>query len=416
MTSTIEVARANLSLRKDLQGEIRTIAEAATTDNRPYTEDEQTQLTELRSKLDAADERAVQALDLQTRSDDLDSGIDAFLGHLATERDTELIDTRSIGERFVEDESFESWRSSGARGSFAFDLEGLDLRSVTDATNATGSAGALQRPAYAPRIGQDFLTRRNYLIDYLPHGVTSDNSVPYVQDTSPLADLANKGVEVTEGSAKPQAGVTLAAQVDPVATIAAWVNITRQAASDNGQIMSYLDTKLRYSLKRRADAQSINGDGNTPNLKGLLQRSGIATYAPGSTEARYKSIRHAITVGEQAEAIYEIIVLNPADAELFDLANEASAGIHAQLDSAPLAMQPTAWGLRVVKSNAIASGTGMLVDPTAVMVWDRQQPTAYMTDSHSTNFTSNILTLLLELRMALTLFDPKGVCAVTFHD
>jgi len=237
-----------------------------------------------------------------------------------------------------------------------------------------------------------------------------------VQDTSPLADLANKAVEVSEGSAKPQAGVTLAAQSDPVATIAAWVNITRQAASDNGQIMSYLDTKLRYSLKRRADGQAINGDGNSPNLKGLLQRSGIATCAPGSTEARYKSIRHAITIGEQAESIYEIIVLNPADAELFDLANEASAGIHAQLEGAPLAMQPTAWGLRVVKSNAIASGTGMLVDPTAVMVWDRQQPTAYMTDSHSTNFTSNILTLLLELRMALTLFDPKGVCAVTFHD
>jgi hypothetical protein len=41
--------------------------------------------------------------------------------------------------------------------------------------------------------------------------------------------------------------------------------------------------------------------------------------APGGAEARYQSIRHGIRLMEDKEAVPEIIVLNPADAELFDL-------------------------------------------------------------------------------------------------
>ena len=36
-----------------------------------------------------------------------------------------------------------------------------------------------------------------------------------------------------------------------------------------------------------------------------------------------------------------------------------------------------------------------------------------MTDSDGTDFRNNILTLLLECRLGLALFDPAGVCKVT---
>ena len=44
--------------------------------------------------------------------------------------------------------------------------------------------------------------------------------------------------------------------------------------------MGYLDGKLRYSVKRRADKQAINGNGTSPNLRGLLNRSGIIVLRP----------------------------------------------------------------------------------------------------------------------------------------
>jgi hypothetical protein len=115
---------------------------------------------------------------------------------------------------------------------------------------------------------------------------------------------------------------------------------------------------------------------------------------------------------EESSSVPEIIVLNPADAELFDLTNSTSAGLHAVMDNDSPAgrprRRPVAHGVGSpqVHSNAIASGTALLIDPMAVAVFDRQQPTAYMTDSHASNFTSNILTLLLELRLGLALFNP----------
>jgi hypothetical protein len=51
-------------------------------------------------------------------------------------------------------------------------------------------------------------------------------------------------------------------------------------------------------------------------------------------------------------------------------------------------VQRTAWGLTQVRSNAIASGTALLIDPMAVAVCWTVSSHAYMTDSHASNFTA----------------------------
>jgi HK97 family phage major capsid protein len=289
-----------------------------------------------------------------------------------------------------------------------------DFRAVTDVTTGATSAGALAQVQRLTRIGNDFLDRKTFLIDLLPSINVTSSAVEIARDSSPLADLANKAVEVSEGSAKPQAGPTLAVETEPIRTIAAWVNITRQAAADYPQVQSYLDGRLRYSVKRRADAQVISGNGTAPNISGLTDRSNINTYTPAAgPEDTAVSIRKAITVMEQDEAVPEIVVVNPADAELFDLTNYAANGLHAVPNVAGPGAR-TSWGLTQVRSTAVASGTAVLIDPMAVAVLDRQQVTAYMTDSHASNFVSNILTLLLEARLGLAVFDPAGICAVTF--
>lgn len=412
-TSHLDIVRANFSRRTDIQGELRSIDEAATADKRDYSEDENTKLAELRSELESIDGRITSNLEMEARSQEIEGGISNLLGAMIDRDSNEVIDTRSIGRRFADDAEIRSWAEQGARGTSPALQAGDEFRAVTDLTTTT----ALVNPERLGRIGNDFLDRRVFLLDLLPSIPVSTGSVEYVQDSSPLADMANKAVEVTEGSAKPQAGITQALITESTATIAAWTNVTRQAAADAPQMMGYLDGRMRYSLKRRADLQAISGNGTPPNLKGLGARSGIITYAPGAAEDRAKSIRRGIRLGEDAEAVYEIIVLNPADAEIFDLTNYAAAGLHANSTDGGLASggARSAWGLTQVRSTAIASGTALLIDPMAVSVLDRQQVTSYMTDSHASNFTSNILTLLLEARLGLALFDPAGVCKITFN-
>jgi HK97 family phage major capsid protein len=412
----LEIIKANYGVRKEKVDELRSIDEAAA--GRAYTEEETARVEELRGALTEVDTRVMSLLEQEIRSEQIDGGVDSLLGAMLDRESGELHDTRSLGQKFVELDGVRSWLEGGARGTSPVLSEQMDLRAVTNVTLGATSGGALTRADRLSRIGNDFLDRRVFLADLLPHIPVGQGSVEYVQDQSPLADLADKAAETAEAGAKPQAGPTLAVVTEAIPTVAVWANITRQTAADVPQVMGYLDTKLRYSLRRRVSGQAINGDGISPNIKGLVNRTGIVAYAPGVAEARYVSIRHGVRMLEDVEAVPEIIVLNPADAELFDLSNSTSAGIHTNPDAqGGLATAPprTAWGLQQVRSTSLASGTALLIDPMAMAVLDRQQVSAYMTDSHASNFTSNILTLLLETRVGLALFDPKGVCKITFN-
>lgn len=321
--------------------------------------------------------------------------------------------TRSMGDAasaFVRSDALKAFRAHGYRGQAAVEFDGMSLRAVLD--NTVTSGGAFQNPARVPMTPLAVPNRMLRLIDLLPHGTTSDNSVEYVQDTT-TSVAGDTAAEVAEGGAKPETTETFAIVTDPVRTIAAFINMTRQAAEDNDQLNSYIESQLVYRIMRRLDNQIINGDGVGANLLGLLNRSGILTLAPGVAEARAITTRKAVTLLEQNEQEANAIVLNPADLEKFDL-YAATTGEFIKGDGYGR-VQGTVWGLQPVWSNAIAVGTALIVDTSAAMVWDRRQPTLYLTDSHASNFTSNILTLLAELRAALSLFQPKGVVKVTFN-
>lgn len=407
-TTHLDLVRANFGRRSEIQGELRQIDEAATTDKRQRNETENARVEELRGELKDIDGRITEHLEIEARSQTISDSLGAMLGAITDHEHGRIEDTRSLGEQFTAAKEVREWAAGPMRGTSPVLDTKLNFRAVTDLTTGTVSP-----KARLGRVANSFLDRRQFLIDLLPSINVSSGSVEVVSDGSPLADLADKATAVTEGTAKPQAGLTLSIVNEPVATIAAWANLTRQAAADLPQIESYLDGRLRYSVKRNADKQVVGGSGVAPNLNGLTNRAGVV-YAPGAAEARYISIRRAIRLMEDVEAVPEFIVLNPADAEVFDLSNAATAGLHSVMSLAD-GPAPTAWGLRQVHSTAVAAGTALLIDPTAVAILDRQQVTAYMTDSHASNFTSNILTLLLECRLGLAVFAANGIAKVTFN-
>lgn len=412
-TTPLDIIKSNWDARMEHRSVLTEIDERCTSEQRGYTEDEATKIAEARSALEGIDARITEGLKLEARSAEIEDGVSRFLGAMADRDRVDPVDHRSLGQRFAESAEFRAFVESGDGRSQVATLTGVDFRAVADVTNAATSGGAFINPQRLDRVGQDFLSRRTFLVDRLPV-IPVDGPVEYVQDKSPLADLADKAVEVAEGGTKPQAGPTLEVVSEAPATIPAWVNITRRVSRQAPQVQAYLDGKLRYSLKRRFDGQVINGNGTSPNLSGLLDRTGILTEAPGGSEARAATIRKAITTMEEAEGMPELVVLNPGDHELFDLLNLSSDGIHAT-PNLQVGPSSSAWGLEVVKSNAVAAGTAVLIDPMAVAILDEEAPRAYITDSHASNFTSNILTLLLEMDAGLAVFDPDGICKVTFN-
>jgi len=314
-------------------------------------------------------------------------------------------------ERFTQTEALINFRANGAKGRFAVDVPELSVRALID--NSATSGGAFQNPARPnvnPATNADRVPR---VVDLLDRQTTGDNTVEYVRDTT--AAGAGSAAEVAEGAAKPESTYTFEVVTDSVRTVAHWVNITRQTADDNQQLMGYIRGRLTYGLQYRLDGQVLNGNGTSPNLRGILNTTGINTYAPAAAEARVISIRKAITLVQQDEYAATGVVLNPSDWELVELSTDSN-GMFRVNPNVANALGSRIWGLAVVATTAIAAGTGLVGDfRMGATLWDRQQAQIHITDSHASNFTSNILTLLAELRAALSVWRPAAFCSITFN-
>lgn len=315
---------------------------------------------------------------------------------------------------WLESPSFLEHRSNGWRGKYAFPAGGSlrEIRAPLDST-AT-SAGAFIRPDRSPVVPQVNADRRPSLADLIDRQPTGTNAVEYVRDTSSPGG-GGAAAETAEGALKPEAPMSFEIVTDSVRVVAHWVQITRQAAEDNAQLMAYIGGRLTYGLDYRLDNQLLNGNGTSPNLRGILNTTGLNLHAPAAAEARVISIRRSMTLCQVDEYNPTGAVLHPNDWELVELSTDNN-GLFRVTPNVGDAMAPRIWGLNVVATTAMASGSALVGDfRMGATLWDRQAAQVYITDSHASTFTSNVLTLLAELRVGLSVYRPSAFCRITFN-
>ena len=317
----------------------------------------------------------------------------------------------SPGRAFVESESFLQFRSRGATGTAQIMLPGsLGTRAVID--NTATSGGAFQNPPHAADIPQAFRDRMPRLVDLLDRRTTENNTVEYVQDTTAIG--GGVAAETAEGGLKPESTFTFVVVSEPVRTVAHWVNLTRQSVDDNSMLQGYVEGRLTYGLDFRIDNQILNGTGVSPNLKGILNVTGLGAYVAPLNEQAIISIRKAITVGQQSEYAPDTCVMSPAAWQRVELSVSSGSG-EFRLTPTQQALSPRIWGLTVVPTTAIADLTFLVgAFLMGCTLWERAGTVLLMTDSHASNFTSNIITLLAERRAALAVWRPKAFVKGTF--
>ncbi len=219
--------------------------------------------------------------------------------------------------------------------------------------------------------------------------------------------------EVAEGAAKPESTWDVEVVKEGTSTIAHWIQFTRQALSDEAQIQGYINGRLAFGVEKRLNAQVLTGDGTGANLTGILNTAGIGTYVSPAGEDPLISIRKAKTVAQLSEYAPDGVVLNPTDWEAVELSTNDNGTFRAAVVTN--GAEQRLWGLRVVVSTAIAAGTALVGGfREGATLWERTGIELYLTDSHASNFTSNILTLLAEKRAALAVWRPKAFVKVTF--
>ncbi|MEX1078887.1 MAG: phage major capsid protein [Homoserinimonas sp.] len=286
-------------------------------------------------------------------------------------------------------------------------------------TDVTGIFEALGRPALTIRdlisvrqTGSDtveFVRQTTQPTSAAPTAEATSSADPTVTTTFDDPDYTSTVVRAAGGGYKPEGSIAFEKVTATVKTIAEWIPATKRGIADAAQLRGIIDDELLADLAEVEEDQILNGDGSGENLAGILNTANTQTQAYSATvtdldpliETTLKAKTKVRTVGRSVATGY---VLNPLDWEKIQLARLAKN----PQNEALAAGIPTLHGLPVVESETIEAGVGLVADFRKAVLWDREQASISVTDSHADFFIRNMVAILAEERVAFGVTRPKA--------
>lgn len=328
---------------------------------------------------------------------------------------------KSLGDHFVKHVGSRLRELKGDGGLPSnLTLSAPEFKAATDTQVTTGSV-------YGPVLTQvdrtiiQAVRPRLVVADLLSQGTISGNAISYFVEGA----LEGAFTTVAEAGVKPQLHVVdPTAVTDSLKKIAGWTKFSDEMLEDLDFIVTEINNRLLYELAKFEEAQILNGNGTGSNLLGLLNRSGIQTEARGTTasgDTVADTIFRAITkVGTGSGLDADGLVINPADYQGLRLAKDANDQYYGggyfvgAYGNGGLSEQPNVWGLRTVITPAIAAGTVLVgAFAQAATLYRKGGVRVESTNSHASDFTSNLVTMRVEERVALAVRRPSGLVKTT---
>ena len=400
-----------------LLGDAREIVEKALVEGRPMTEDERNKSLNMVND-------AKQGLDdvaLERKIAELQAA--AAKGK---EEETQEEVKGSMGERFAQSKEFKDWMKQvapngripeSAKGfsSPAFEVNmPFEKKAVLTGLSSTSGGAFIQNDdtgIYVP-MGRKPLKLR----DLISVRSTNSDTVEFVQQTAqvtqaafvaeatsaaaPTVNSSTHAVELNSGGGyKPEGAMTFVKVSTPVETVAVWIPVTKRALADAAQLRGIIDQELRDSLLDKIETNILFGE-ETPDFVGVAETTGILTqdFSTNILTTARKAITNLATNG--LEASPTAFVVAPADWEAVELALFAAAPY--------LPYQQSMWRIPVVESQYLTAGTAYLGNWKQAVMWDRQQVTISVSDSHADFFIRNLVAVLAEARAAFGVLKPKS--------
>ncbi len=320
--------------------------------------------------------------------------------------DDNVLEFKSPGQQLVESDIYKNEWAKG-NTSRAIQIEDYGLSDYQQKTLFQTSAGWAPESVRLPRVVLD-AQRPIEIIDLIPSGQTGQDAIKFMEETT----FTNAAAEVAEGGTLGESAFLLTEQSTIVEKVGTWIPVTDEQLADVAQAGSYLDSRLRFAVRQRLDSQLVVGDGNTPNLDGFLNVSGIQTQAKGTDpvpDAFYKAIDKVLVTGRAQPSG---IITHPTDWQQIRLLRTAD-GVYiwgSPSEAGPLRL----WGLPVALSTAITLNTGLVGDFTNfTQLFERSGMEVKITDSHSDFFIKGKQAIRATIRVALVTYRPAALCTVT---
>lgn len=302
----------------------------------------------------------------------------------------------------------------------------IQVKSLFTGTSDT-SGGAFvvaEQSGITEMLGRKPLTIRDLVsvrrtgsdaVEYVKQTAHTNNAAPVPEATSSAAPTtgASSGAALTlaaGGGYKPEGAWAFVRDTAVVKTIAEWVPATKRALSDVAALEGLINDELRADIAEAEEAQILAGDGTGENFTGVLTVSGTQTQAFSTdilVTAR-KAKTKAQVVGRVNPTAY---VFSPGDVEKIELIKDTTGQY---IGGGPFAgAQRTLWGIPYLASESLSDGTAVLADWKKAVLWDREQTTVTVSDSHADFFIRNLVAILAEERLAFAVTRPAAFVKIT---
>ena len=330
----------------------------------------------------------------------------------------------SAGDRFIVSKEFQEMSRQGGVNSGWHRYESLletrgyspdEVKAIVgDGQTGTGfsDASAMIQPFRDSEIHRAEGYRQSHVRDLLGVRPTTSNTIEFIQDNT--GDLVASS-QAGENSLKSQQERSFELKSRPVITIADSVPASRQVLEDAGQLRSYIDDDLRYRLMLAEDQQILYGDGSAGTLQGIfnepIQDAGIR-----GTVSQIDHIRAAMRMARQSHYATSGVLMNPADWEKIETLKDGNDQyLFAIGRNFADGATPVVWRVPIVEHMAIAEGEFLLGGfDTAARLWDRRQAAIRTAEQHSDYFRRNMVEILAEERICLTVTKPKAFVKGSF--
>jgi HK97 family phage major capsid protein len=259
-------------------------------------------------------------------------------------------------------------------------------------------------PSRAPGI-YGLPSRSLRLLEVLPSVPFAAASLEHPSLSDDYADAAD--YQLTEGAEKPESSPEFGLQITNIVTIAHWIRTSKQVLSDAPMLQQWLEQLMRYGVLKKVEHQLINGTGVGKRLKGLLT---VATPAVVTATHPVDAVGEAAVLLEVAGWQPSLTIMHPSDA--FKIVSERATDGKYVAGGWAAPNQSSFWNLQRVTTPSVPQGTALVLDPNAVLILDREQPTVLASTQDRDNFIKNMVTLLAEIRLGMAILNPQAILSV----
>lgn len=250
--------------------------------------------------------------------------------------------------------------------------------------------------------------------NYIPVSPTQSDLIKYVQFTKGAGNIGT----VAAGALKPNINYSSTPVEAPVRKIAGYLEVQDEFLEDVVGARDFLATELPQAYLDAEDFQIFKGTNTGQDLAGLYSIWAQALTLPKGTVTaasnRWDKIAAALTQIRRNLRVGSAIWISPEDyMEL--LINKGTEMMYTYPIIADANGRLSIGGTPIIQHTVFTAGQGLAGDfARGTRIFQRMAWNIRYSDSHASNFTSNITTILIEGRIALPVYFPSSFVKIDF--